>query len=472
MAGNLAFQSGSTYVVGITPLAASTTNVTGTAALAGTVQANFGSGTFLEHTYTILTAAGGRNGTFDALATSGLPADFKTSLTYSGNTAMLNLTADLIPPVPPDPPTPPTPPLPVNQRNVAIAIDNFFNNGGALPPTFVSLFGLSGNNLVNALSQLSGEAATGAERVAFQLTDEFLNLMLDPFVDGRGGGDGGTGASALRRTKGELAARRRARLCCGVKAPPQAELRSALDRLGRGLWRLQQHQRRSAAIGSTNVTAQTYGFAAGMDYHVSPDTVVGFALAGGGTNWGLAQGLGGGRSDAFQVGAYATMFGPAYVAAAIAFANHWMTTSRSRTRRPAHREFRRAELRRAARSRLSLRGAADVGRHALRRAAGAGLSHAELQRDRSRPAAASGCLQRHEGDRRTATELGARFDDPTIVDGMPLILRARARLGARLGEQSGAQRRRSRRCPARASSVNGAAIPENSALTSAGAELL
>ena len=113
---------------------------------------------------------------------------------------MLNLTADLIPPAPPDPPTPPTPPLPVNQRNVAIAIDNFFNNGGALPPTFVSLFGLSGNNLVNALSQLSGEAATGAERVAFQLTDEFLNLMLDPFVDGRGGGPADW-RSASRQTK-------------------------------------------------------------------------------------------------------------------------------------------------------------------------------------------------------------------------------------------------------------------------------
>ena len=40
--------------------------------------------------------------------------------------------------------------------------------------------------MVNALSQLSGESATGAQRVAFQLTDQFLNLMLDPFVNGRG----------------------------------------------------------------------------------------------------------------------------------------------------------------------------------------------------------------------------------------------------------------------------------------------
>jgi hypothetical protein len=39
-----------------------------------------------------------------------------------------------------------------------------------------------------------------------------------------------------------------------------------------------------------------------MDYHLSPDSLVGFALAGGGTNWNLAQNLGGGRSDAFQAG--------------------------------------------------------------------------------------------------------------------------------------------------------------------------
>ena len=58
-------------------------------------------------------------------------------------------------------------------------------------------------------------------------------------------------------------------------------------------------------VGSHDLTARTFGVAAGLDYHVTPDTVAGFALAGGGTNWSLAQGLGGGRSDAFQAGVYA-----------------------------------------------------------------------------------------------------------------------------------------------------------------------
>ena len=46
------------------------------------------------------------------------------------------------------------------------------------------------------------------------------------------------------------------------------------------------------------------------------------------------------------------------------------------------------------------------------------------------------------------TELGARFDDPTLLYGKPLILYGRARLGARLCQQSRAKRRPSKRCRA------------------------
>ena len=84
-----------------------------------------------------------------------------------------------------------------------------------------------------------------------------------------------------------------------------------------------------AVVGSHDLTARTFGVAGGFDYHFSPDTVAGFALAGGGTNWSLAQGLGGGRSDAFQAGVYAaTRSGPWYLAGALAFTNHWMSTDR------------------------------------------------------------------------------------------------------------------------------------------------
>ena len=85
-----------------------------------------------------------------------------------------------------------------------------------------------------------------------------------------------------------------------------------------------------AVIGSHDLSARTAGFAGGLDYYrVTPNTVVGVALAGGGTNWSLANGLGGGKSDAFQAGVYGvTRLGPAYLAAAFAFTNHWMWTDR------------------------------------------------------------------------------------------------------------------------------------------------
>jgi outer membrane autotransporter protein len=82
-------------------------------------------------------------------------------------------------------------------------------------------------------------------------------------------------------------------------------------------------------IGSHDVSANTAGFAGGLDYHLTPNSVVGLALAGGGTNWSLSQGLGGGKSDALQAGVYgAARSGPAYLAAAFAFTNHWMSTDR------------------------------------------------------------------------------------------------------------------------------------------------
>ena len=84
-----------------------------------------------------------------------------------------------------------------------------------------------------------------------------------------------------------------------------------------------------AVVGSHDLAARAAGGAAGLDYRLAPGTVIGFALAGGGTNWDLAQGLGSGKSDAFQAGLYgATQWGAAYLAAALAFINHWMSTDR------------------------------------------------------------------------------------------------------------------------------------------------
>ena len=177
VAGNLAFQSGAIYLVQVTPSAASEAMVSGTATLAGTVNAQFAPGSYMGRSYTILSANGGRSGTFDNLVTN-LGPGFTESLSYTSTDAILNLSAALGNGTT----------LNQNQQNVANALNNFFNNGGALPPGFLSLFNLAGANLGRALTLLDGEVATGAQTSSFQLMSEFLGLMLDPFVDGRSGG--------------------------------------------------------------------------------------------------------------------------------------------------------------------------------------------------------------------------------------------------------------------------------------------
>ena len=336
VSGNLAFQSGALYVVQVNPTTASSTNVSGTASLAGTVAAIFTPGSFLERSYTILTAGGGRSGTFADLATSGLPADFVARLTYPGNTAVLNLTAELVPEPTPTPPTAPPFNFTVNQLNVGHAIDNFFNNGGALPPAFASLFGLAGNNIPIALDQVSGEAATGAQTAAFQLGNQFLNLMLDPFVDGRcsvGRTDYPAYPTLGSRPECDIGRPKPAQAYASMynKAPPAPapvyEPRWSV--WGGGYGGGNNTSGDPVVIGSHDLSARTAGFAGGFDYRLAPNSVVGFAIAGGGTNWSLSQGLGGGRSDAFQAGVYgATRWGAAYLAADFAFTNHWMSTDR------------------------------------------------------------------------------------------------------------------------------------------------
>jgi uncharacterized protein with beta-barrel porin domain len=343
--GNLAFQSGALYLVQVDPSTASSTNVTagGSAALAGTVNAAFAAGSYMSRTYTILSAAGGLNGTtFNALTTTNLPAGFTASLSYTATNAILNLTAALAQPGAPGEPGEPSAPggpnalgtggFSINQLNVANSLNNFFNNGGTLPASFVGIFGLTGANLASGLSQLSGEAATGAQKVGFQLTDQFLTLMLDPFVDGRSGVGGADHpalgfAPAREELPEDIALAYAKILKAPAKPAPLYEPRWTV--WGAGFGGSNRTSGDLAVIGSHDLSARTAGGAAGLDYRLTPDTVVGLALAGAGTDWSLSQGLGGGKSDAFQAGLYgATKSGPAYLAAAFAFTNHWMSTDR------------------------------------------------------------------------------------------------------------------------------------------------
>lgn len=88
----------------------------------------------------------------------------------------------------------------------------------------------------------------------------------------------------------------------------------------------------NATLGSNSVTSRIAGAAVGADYRFSPFTLAGFALAGGGASFSLANALGTGHSDLFQAGAYVRhVFGPAYISAALAYGWQDVTTDRTIT---------------------------------------------------------------------------------------------------------------------------------------------
>src|SRR5262249_10590061 len=92
--GNLAFQSGALYLVQVTPSAASSTNVSGTATLTGgSVLAVFAPGSYVARSYDILHAAGGLGGTTFSGASSS--PNFSVSLSYTATDVLLNLNAAL-----------------------------------------------------------------------------------------------------------------------------------------------------------------------------------------------------------------------------------------------------------------------------------------------------------------------------------------------------------------------------------------
>ena len=322
---SLALASGAFYLVQINPTTSSFANVTGTATLGGaTVNAAFANGSFISKQYTILIAAGGVSGTFASnIANTNLPQNFSDTLSYDATHAFLNLTLGFAGPNFGSG-------LNVNQQNVAKALTNSFNTNGGIPAVYGTL-------TPAGLTQASGETATGSQQTTFDAMDLFMGTMLDPSSRGMastpGGGasfyasEGDAGAYASTQNAGA------ARDAYGMftKTPPAVvpfEQRWSVWASGFGG---SQTTDGNAAVGSNTSTSSVYGTAVGADYRISPYTIAGFALAGGGTNFSVA-GSGFGHSDLFQAGAFVKhTVGAAYISAALAYGWQDITTDRTVT---------------------------------------------------------------------------------------------------------------------------------------------
>jgi T5SS/PEP-CTERM-associated repeat protein/autotransporter-associated beta strand protein len=316
--GSLTMTAASTYMMQVS-LANDLVHVTGAANLGGAaVNATFLEGSYVKQRYTILTADGGLGGsTFSHSSVAGLPASFTSKLSYDANNAYLLLAMT----------TPKG--LSINQRNVSDALVGVFNSDGGIPQAFAGLSPAG-------LTQVSGELATGAQQASINAANLFLGMMGDPSLAGRGNippppagnasayAPAATGYPAARDAFASIDRKAGART-----ASPTFDQRWSVWASGFGGT---QTTSGNAMVGSGTATSNIYGAIVGADYRVSPDTLVGFAMAGGGTSFRVADALGSGHSDLFQAGVFLRhAMGPAYLSGALAYGWQDITSDRTVT---------------------------------------------------------------------------------------------------------------------------------------------
>ena len=319
---SLAMQSGAFYLVSVNPTTASFAEVTGNATLGGAhVTVNFAAGSYVQKRYTIL-RAGSIGGTFDpTIASDNLPSAFKTALAYDATHAYLDLSLGY---------APIGAQLSVNQQNIASILVKFFNSNGGIPIAFGALTPIG-------LTQVSGETATGTQQTTFQAMNQFMGVMSDLSIAGRGDGSEVGDPNAYAPTdsfsyaapgKSRSAAERDAYAAIRNWATPMAPSFEPRWRVWAAGFGGSQSTDGDAALGVNNTRSSLAGSAVGADYRLSADTLAGFALAGGGSSFSVVNG-GSGRSDLFQAGAFIRHdVRAAYLRGALAYGWQDVTTER------------------------------------------------------------------------------------------------------------------------------------------------
>lgn len=308
--GNLTMGAGSAYLAELQGALADRVNVTGTAALAGTLRIVSLGGTYQFFApYTLLSAAGGRSGTFGQIDSSGaFGAGVDTVVSYTANDVRLSLAPmPLVPFVAPSPGAVAS----VNALSIASAIDRAVANGTD-PSSLFAIYNLPAVAIPAAVNSLSGEVHTAAPAMAHVAADQFLRTMLDPTTAGRlGAGVAGPGAAAFSGLVRKGADR------------PVAP--SRLDMPFYSVWgsAYGSYGRTDGAvrIGSASRSIDDAHLATGVDVRLIPGTVAGFAVSGGKARASLAGLLGKIDANVFQAGLYGvTQLGPVKLGGALSYA--------------------------------------------------------------------------------------------------------------------------------------------------------
>jgi outer membrane autotransporter protein len=331
IAGNLTLNAGSTTVIEIQQAQSDRIIAGGTAAIAGTLQLVALGGPYVfSSPYTIITATGGRTGTFATVNTdTAFGVGVTSTVLYGANTVQVVLNAA--------PLTQAISPLLTRPRNVlavASGMDRALANG-ADPSAFFNVYNQPTREaLAAAVNSLSGEVHTGANAMGVKASDQFMRVMLDPFALGRdaslmntAGGGFGDAAFASNRGAGETIRSGSGPEAFIAQAPLQAR-RFAV--WGAAYGQTARGDADRLNVGSSRLSASDGHLAIGADMGIAPGIIAGVAFSGGQGDASLANGMGSAKADIYQAGLYAMgRFGALSFGATASYGSLQVETSRS-----------------------------------------------------------------------------------------------------------------------------------------------
>jgi autotransporter-associated beta strand protein len=267
--GPVSFDSASTFVVTTSSAGVASLSATGTASLAGTLSVTSADGTYILGQKTaVLTASGGVSGSFTAAPIQSSGAQFSSKLSYDANDVYVEVDLAKLSPLLPATAT-------VNQSAPIKGIDAAIAAGNSVPTGIQNLGNLTSATLAADSTQLDGELGGDMAKVGSSLLDPFFGAIANHISDGQQDG------AISRRTP---------------QAPRDQFWATGFD--GADV---------TAADGGTGAhkfKSNVAGLAGGMDWHMAPNLTVGAAASAGFSNFHLADGLGQGKANAYQVAGY------------------------------------------------------------------------------------------------------------------------------------------------------------------------
>ncbi|WP_147292636.1 autotransporter domain-containing protein [Undibacter mobilis] len=454
--GNYAGTAGVTTSIGLRSSSSGRINASGGGTTLGGTLVITGHNS-IRTTYTLVQSGGLGGSTFNAVTYA--MALRNPVLTYTAGDVLLTVDAYQLAPALPSNATD-------NQRAVAQAMDGVVAAGTTLPSGLDYVFNLSGDALLGALTQLSGEIGAAPLQASLAASNQFMNLLV---VQG-GGSAGGGGASGYAA---EVKLDPRAADAYAAVTPRDRRMpdfNSRWSAWGAG-YGGSSTVKGDARTGSSDTTSRVYGLAAGAEYRFAADTVAGFAMGGAGSSFGVSGGSG--RADIFQAGVYMRhQAGAAYVSGALGYGWQQVTTDRTVTVSGTDRleasfnaQTFAARVESGYRFVTSWMGVTPY----------AGLQSTTFFMPSYAESAVSGSNQfalSYGARSFTATrgELGARFDKAAMLGDKPIVLKSKL-AWAHDWNNSPAATATFQQLPGATFTVEGAAPAANSALISFGADI-